>query len=108
MDYRKIYKEKLTTPEEAVKVVKNGDWVDYSQTCSFPRLLDKALSERSAELSDVKIRSAIDMIPIQVVENAPCGAFTYNLWHCTGIGRKYVDQGKAFYNPMLFRHCGVY
>ena len=34
MDYLKEYKEKLRTPEEAVKVVKDGDWVDYSQTCS--------------------------------------------------------------------------
>ena len=108
MDYRKIYEEKLTTPEEAVKVVKDGDWVDYSQTCSYPRLLDKALSDRSSELSDVKVRSAIAMTPIQVVENDPFGAFTYNPWHCTGIERRYVDQGKAFYNPMLFRHCGVY
>ena len=30
MDYQKLYQSKLTTPEEAVKVVKSGDWVDYS------------------------------------------------------------------------------
>ncbi len=24
-----MYKQKLMTPEEAVKVVKSGDWVDY-------------------------------------------------------------------------------
>ena len=27
---------KLVTAEEAVRLVKDGDWVDYSQTCSFP------------------------------------------------------------------------
>ena len=29
MDFAALYKSKLTTPEEAVKVVKSGDWVDY-------------------------------------------------------------------------------
>ena len=34
MNIYEEYKSKLRTPEEAVKVVKDGDWVDYSQTCS--------------------------------------------------------------------------
>lgn len=38
MNIYEEYKSKLRTPEEAVKVVKDGDWVDYSQTCSFPFL----------------------------------------------------------------------
>lgn len=42
MNIYEEYKKKLRTPEEAVKVVKSGDWVDYSQTCSFPVLLDAA------------------------------------------------------------------
>ena len=32
MDYQAMYAEKLCTPEEAVSIVKDGDWVDYSQT----------------------------------------------------------------------------
>ena len=55
--------------EEAVKAVKDGDWVDYSQTCSFPQALDKALAARSGELHDVKIRNAITMLPVATVEN---------------------------------------
>ena len=29
MDYQALYQQKLTTPEQAVKAVKSGDWVDY-------------------------------------------------------------------------------
>ena len=29
MDFAKEYQEKLVTADEAVKVVKSGDWVDY-------------------------------------------------------------------------------
>lgn len=109
MDYTKEYQQKLMTPAEAVKLVKDGDWVDYSQVCTFPIELDNALGDRAGELKDVKVRHAISMRPVQIVEKDPNQeSFTYNLWHCSGLDRKYVDQGKAFYEPMLFRHCGPY
>ena len=108
MDYQSIYQQKLRTPEEAVLLVKDGDWVDYSQTCSFPQLLDAALAKRSGELHDVKIRNAISMLPVQTVENDPGGSFTYNAWHCSALDRKYIDSGRAYHTPMLFRHCGTY
>lgn len=109
MNIHALYQQKLRTPEEAVKIVKSGDWVDYGQTCSFPEALDAALAARVEELSDVKVRNAISMKPIQVVERDPeQKAFTYNLWHCSGIDRKYIDSGKAYFMPMLFRDCGAY
>jgi acyl-CoA hydrolase len=49
------YRAKLRTPEEAVRVVKSGDWVDYSCNVCFPSLLDAALAGRRDELTDVKI-----------------------------------------------------
>ena len=109
MDFAKTYAEKLCTPAEAVRLVKDGDWVDYSQTCSFPAALDAALAARRDELSDVKVRNAISMRPVQIVEQDPeQKAFTYNLWHCSGIDRKYLDGGMAYHSPMLFRNCGAY
>ena len=108
MDYQTMYAQKLRTADEAVRIVKDGDWVDYSETCSFPQALDAALARRSGELHDVKIRNAISMVPVQTVENDTHGAFTYNLWHCSGLDRKYIDQGRAYHIPMLFRHNGSY
>lgn len=109
MDIYEEYRKKLVTAEEAVKLVKDGDWVDYSQTCSFPEALDEALAARKDELHDVKIRSAISMKPVQVVEQDPeQKAFTFNVWHCSGLDRKYVDQGRAYYIPMLFRNNAAY
>ena len=108
MDFQAIYISKLRTADVAVKIVRDGDWVDYSQTCSYPQALDAALSRRSGELRDVKIRNAISMMPIPTVENDPGSSFTYNLWHCSALDRKYIDQGRAFHSPMLFRHNGTY
>lgn len=62
MDYQAEYQKKLTTAEEAVKVVKSGDWVDYSFCANHPIALDKALAERMAadpSLTDLSFRGAI-------------------------------------------------
>ena len=40
---REEYTRKLTTAEEAVKLVKSGDWVDYTVSLGFAPLLDAAL-----------------------------------------------------------------
>ena len=109
MDIAALYQEKLCTPEEAVQLVQPGDWVDYGQACSFPPDLDAALAARRDELTDVKVRSAISMRPVQVVEqDLYQQAFTYNVWHCSGLDRKYIDEGRAFFSPMMFRFCGSY
>ncbi|MDR0357509.1 MAG: butyryl-CoA:acetate CoA-transferase, partial [Clostridiales Family XIII bacterium] len=56
MDYLQEYKRKLVSPEEAVKAVKSGDWVEYGAFAGQVVELDKALAKRKDELFDVKIR----------------------------------------------------
>ena len=41
MDLQKVYQEKLTTAQEAVKVVKSGDWLDWGWCTGTPDALDK-------------------------------------------------------------------
>ena len=65
-DFMTEYRQKLCTPEEAVEVVKSGDWVDYTSSLGKPVLLDKALAKRRDELFDVKIRGNLMDGPIEV------------------------------------------
>ena len=44
--FQSEYKKKICTPEEAVKVVKSGDWIDYMYFNGYPKALDKALAKR--------------------------------------------------------------
>lgn len=53
-DFRNEYRQKLRSPEEAVAVVKDGDWIDYTSCLGKPILLDRALAKRRDELHDVK------------------------------------------------------
>ena len=50
MNFQEMYRQKLTTPEEAVKVIRSGDWVDYGWSTGTPDVLDKALAARAEEL----------------------------------------------------------
>jgi acyl-CoA hydrolase len=55
--FEEEYKQKLTTPAEAVKVVKDGDWVVYGEFVTTTPALDKALAARKDELHDVHIEA---------------------------------------------------
>ena len=103
------YRRKLRTPEEAVRVVKSGDWVDYTTALGFPILLDAALAKRRDELWDVKLRGNLSFGPVQTVECDPGREhFYYNSWHCSAYERKLCDRGLCNFIPMLFRNVVPY
>ena len=79
MSYIKDYANKLVSAEDAVKVVKSGDWVDYGWTTITPVALDKALAARMGELEDVNIRGGILMWEPEIfkIEDA-ADHFTWN------------------------------
>ena len=107
--YYDEYRSKLRTPEEAVQVVKSGDWVDYSSNVCFPYLLDAALAKRRDELTNVKIRGNLCFGPIRAVEADPTREhFCYNSWHFTAYERKLSDRGLCSYIPMIFRNVVQY
>ena len=109
MDVYSEYRRKLCTPEEAVRCVKSGDWVDYGSNNSFPALLDAALARRRDELHGVKVRGNLLPGPLQIVECDPeMEHFVYNTWHCSGYERKLCDLGRAFFTPMIFRNEAWY
>ena len=108
-DYENEYRSKLRTPEEAVRLVKSGDWVDYSTNVGFPTLLDRALAKRRDELQDVKIRGNLCFGPIEVVEcDATREHFVYNSWHLSAYERRLCDKGLCSFIPMIFRNLVPY
>lgn len=103
------YRRKLVSPEEAVRAVKSGDWIDYSSHICFPELLDAALAARKDELVDVKIRGSLLFGPIRAVECDPAREhFIYNSWHCTAYERRLCDRDLCNYIPMIFRNVAPY
>ncbi|MBQ8983043.1 MAG: butyryl-CoA:acetate CoA-transferase [Lachnospiraceae bacterium] len=108
-DFTSEYKKKLRTPEEAVSVVKSGDWIDYTSCLGKPVLLDRALAKRRDELSDVKIRGNLISGPIEAVEcDESQEHFIYHSWHCSSYERRLCDKGLCYYIPMVFYNNAAY
>ena len=99
------YQAKFVTPEQAVKAVQSGDWVDYGFGAGFPELLDKALAARKGEVKDVKVRGGLVIRPrIEVVEADPeQESFSYYSWHIGDYERKLQKNGLVKFMPVMLR-----
>lgn len=108
-DFSLEYKQKLRSAEDAVSVVKSGDWVDYTSCLGKPVLLDQALAKRRDELYDVKIRGNLMAGPLAVVEcDESQEHFVYHSWHCSPYERRLCDKGLCYYIPMVFHNNAAY
>lgn len=99
------YQAKFVAPEQAVKAVQSGDWVDYGFGAGFPELLDKALAARKGEVKDVKVRGGLVIRPrIEVVEADPeQESFSYYSWHVGDYERKLQKNGLVKFMPVMLR-----
>lgn len=110
MKYAEEYKRKLVTPQEAVQVVKSGDWVDYGTFSGSSVVLDKALAARKDELWDVKIRSSTRQtgFPEVAIVDSSREHFIYNSSMFSSYDRKMSDQGLCSYIPALLHEVSSY
>lgn len=109
MDYTAEYRQKLVSADEAVKVVKSGDWVDYGWCTGTPDALDKALAKRTDELNNINLRGGILLKPLAVFEREDAGNhFTWNSWHLGGFERKLIARGCCYYAPIRYSELPRY
>ena len=71
--------------------------------------MDKALAARAEELTDVNIRGGI-LTRRPAIFDVPDVAehFTWNSWHMSGIERKAVKEGFAYYIPLRYSELPGY
>jgi butyryl-CoA:acetate CoA-transferase len=102
MSFQEEYRKKLVTADEAVKVVKSGDWVEYYCFNGSVVALDAALARRKDELFDVKVRGSFAR-GTKVIEADPDREhFIYNSSHISTAERALGDKGLCTYVPILY------
>ena len=109
MSYQDEYKQKLKTADEAVQVVKSGDWLDYGWSICTANALDKALAKRMEGLTNINIRGGI-LTRRPAIFDVPNAAdhFTWNSWHMSGIERKAIKEGFSYYIPLRYSELPGY
>jgi len=106
----KQYKEKLRTADEAVKCIKDGDWVDYAQLTSVCHDLDQALARRKDDFENLFVRvSTLQYIP-EIFKVDPDGEhFCINEQSFTPNSRKMKKMGSnVHFVPHLYHEMGFW
>ncbi|MGI6452238.1 MAG: acetyl-CoA hydrolase/transferase family protein [Syntrophomonadaceae bacterium] len=102
MNFAEEYKKKLVTADEAAKLVKSGDWIEYAFGINSSYDFDQALSKRKDELWDVNIKCDIGAYRHFTLEVDPTGEhFTWNSWHVAAHDKTYIGK-TLYYIPMKF------
>lgn len=103
------YRSKCVTADEAVKVIRSGDWIEFGWAASIAGLLDEALARRKDEFRDVNLRGGVILTPLACMESDPTGEhFTWNSWHFGGSERKLAQNGLAYYIPIKYSEVPRY
>lgn len=95
------FKDKYTTAEEAVKLIKSGDRVYVHSVAAAPQPLINAMTERAPELEDIEI------VHLHTEGKAPYAkpeysdTFHTNAFFVGANVRKAVNEGSADYMPIF-------
>ncbi|MGQ9466236.1 MAG: acetyl-CoA hydrolase/transferase family protein [Anaerolineae bacterium] len=99
--WSRIYESKVTTAEEAVRVIKHGDRIFLTGNCSVPQVLMKALVARAHELENVEICHALTVGASDYVAPEMEGHIRANALFIGPNVRKAVQEGRADFTPVL-------
>jgi len=109
MDYSAEYRHKLTTADEAVKIVKSGDIVHYGEFVMNSAYLDAALAKRAHELYQVNIISTTcPFIPQTALADPKRAHFIFNDFHLSSASRKLHDKNLCNYIPLNYHEGPSY
>ena len=101
MDWNSIYKSRIKTAEEAVRVVKSGNRIFLTGNVAVPQKALSALVEYAPNLKDVEICQALTIGPADYVKPEMEGHLRVNTLFISHNVRKAVHEGRADFTPVL-------
>ncbi len=96
-----IYQSRVTTAQEAVKVIKSGQRIFLTGNVSVPQKLLAALVEMAPTLKNVEICQALTVGTADYVDPAMEGHLRVNSMFISANIRKAVQEGRADFTPVL-------
>ncbi len=96
-----IYQSRVTSAQEAVKVIKSGNRVFLTGNVSVPQKLLAALVEYAPEVNDVEVCQALTVGSADYVRPEMEGHLRINSFFISANIRKAVQEGRADFTPVL-------
>lgn len=104
MDYKKIYDEKLISPQKAAGFVKDGMTIDFGWGASISQAFDKALANDLERLNEITVCAGVVLRKPSIFDADPDGKkVIWNSYHSGGPDRKRINAGEGgFYVPLRY------
>jgi len=102
MNWKEIYDKKLTTAEEAVKLIKSGNRVVVGLGAGEAYALTEAMAANHAAYQDVEV---VQMLPLGPTAHAQAGMekhFRHNSLFVSGKSRQTISDGHGDFSPCYF------
>ncbi len=101
MEWPVIYREKITTPEKAVSLIKSNSRIIIGSGCAEPQELVKALNVVAGDLKNVEIVSLLTLGIADYTDSKYEGAFRHNAFFVGANVREAVNDGRAEFTPIF-------
>ena len=101
MGWNNIYQSRVTTADEAVRVIQSGNRIFLTGNVSVPQHLLEALVKRAQSLENVEICHALTIGSAEYVSPDMEGHLRVNTMFISANVRKAVQEGRADYTPVL-------
>lgn len=98
--FQEMYKSKLTSADNAVKLIQNDDWIVIPIGVGEPPALLEALSERRYELEGVVTNQILALKKYKYMD--PDSKILHNSWFTSGATREAVNGGWATFSANYF------
>ena len=102
MDWKELYRQKLTTADEAVKRIKSGDRVVVTHATGESTLLSDAMVRNASAYRDVEIVHMVAMGKAEYCQPEYAGNFRHNSLFLGGTTRKAIAEGRGDFTPVFF------
>ncbi len=100
MSWELDYKNKLRTPDEALRCVQSGMRVYIQPGCAEPETLVEALMRRAPFVENVEVVHMLTMGPAPYVAPEMAGHFRHNAMFIGPNVREAINEGRADYTPI--------
>jgi len=102
MEWKSLYQEKLTTAEDAVKLVKSGDRVVITHATGESVLLSDAMVANAQQYENVEVVHMVAMGPANYCKPENAKHFRHNSLFVGGTTREAVNGGRGDFTPVFF------
>ena len=102
MKWQEIYKSKLKTAEEAIKLINSGDKVVVGFGCGEPFGVERALVEHYKEYENVEIVNMLTLGDSPWCEPRMKGHFKLNCLFASSSNRKSISEGESEFTTSHF------